>query len=106
MKINYVLFAYLFIFLSSFYILKKYRYRAFSAFIISVLLAQLVLNILYPPTADNLSTNIDSGTSLYFFLQVSGLVLFVIYGIIISINDIIPDEYETRERMFAPKVKY
>ena len=104
MNLNIVLFVYLAVFLISYSTLKFFRYNSFSAFIIAVLGAQIVLTIIYPPTNDNLTTTVDSATSLYFFLQIMGVVLFSIYGVSMALSDYSEDPKQFRERLFAPRV--
>lgn len=83
-------------------LLKLASYRTFSAFLLATLMAQITLNILYPPTNDNLSTDIDSSTTLYFFVQIFGIIIFVIYALMMALSDYEESESKKMKRRFAP----
>lgn len=89
MDLHIALIIYFLTLFALFFILTTNRYREFSAFIISVVFSQIVLNVIYPPTNDALD-DIDSGTSIYFLVQVGGLVLFIVYAITMAIYDRYP----------------
>lgn len=79
--------------------------RSFSSLLIAVVISQVTLNIIYPPTTENLNKKINSWTSLYFFLQIGGLGIILAYTIIMAITDQEETAKSRRRKLFAPRIK-
>lgn len=79
--------------------------RSFSSLLIAVVISQVILNILYPPTTENLNTKINSWTSLYFFVQIGGFIVLIAYTIIMAITDQEDSSDTRRRKLFAPRIK-
>lgn len=89
MDLHIALIIYFIVLFVFFFFLTMNRYREFSAFVISLILAQIVLNIIFPPTNDKLD-DIDSATSIYFLLQIGGFFVLLVYLITMAIYDRYP----------------
>lgn len=100
MRLLTALILYFITFAGTMIVLKKMEYHSFSAFVLSMILSQIVLNIAYPPTNGELS-NITSQTSLYFLLQFLGPIIVVVYVLIVALNDY---EIDKRDEMNIPRI--
>jgi hypothetical protein len=102
MNLQIALTFYFIVLIFVFLILRFIYYKAFSAFLISVIASQVVLTILYPPTSEHLSTKLDSSTTLYFVIQVLGLVIFIVYTLITVLGDYEESHQTAMKKRFLP----
>ena len=87
MDLNYVLIIYIILLIFLTFGFCKYGLRLFSAFILSVIICWIVLNILMPPNEINEEETTASLYSLYFLIQFLSFILILIYTIIATSTD-------------------
>ena len=97
-----VLFFIFFVFL--FFVLKRKRYRAFSAFFLTLLASTIFLIIIYPPTSDEISDKVNSKISLYFFILISSVFVFIVYALTMALNDYDDDPIEEKDKIFSKRI--
>jgi len=77
---------------STLFFYKVLRKHFFASFVISLIMAMIVLIGIYPPSQGSLE-NMNSSTSIYFLILFGSFLLFFIYGIMSAVNDIQPNNY-------------
>ena len=86
MELGIALLIYLAVLVSVTFFLLYINYTIFSAFILSLIVSLIVLNIVFPITRNELD-DINSLTSLYIFIQIFTLVVFFVYAFITTVSD-------------------
>lgn len=87
MNIELSLFSSFLFFILFYMFLRLNRYKHFSSFYLSYMISLFILNVLYPPTSEDLN-DINSWTSLYVFFQALGILLLFIYSFSMALNDL------------------
>jgi len=87
MEIEFSLLIYFIIIITLFISLKKLNYTTFSAFFIAVVFSVISLLILHPVNSEDLD-NINSENSLYFTILGFSGIIFILYSMIMAINDV------------------
>lgn len=87
MELGSALIVYLVITIALVILLIRLRIRTYSAIAIGLLVGQVLLNFLAPPTTVSPFSESDSVTALYFLVQIATPVFLIVYILIMGIND-------------------
>lgn len=86
MKLGTALLSYLGIIVGSYIILLYFNYTFFSAFMLSLIVGLIYINIAFPITRNELD-DINSNTVLYIFIQIFTVIIFIIYAFLTTVKD-------------------
>jgi len=86
MDLETALLSYLGIIVGSYIILLYFNYTFFSAFMLSLIIGLIYINIVFPVTRNELD-DINSNTVLYIFIQIFTVVVFAIYVFLTTVGD-------------------
>lgn len=87
MELGNALIVYLIVTIALVIVLIRLRIRTFSAIAIGLLIGQIILNFLAPPTTVSPFCESNSVTALYFLVQIATPVFLVVYILIMGVND-------------------
>lgn len=87
MELGSVLIIYLIITIALVILFIRLRIRTYSAITLGLLVGQVILNFLAPPTNVSPFSESNSVTALYFLVQIATPVYLIVYILIMAIND-------------------
>lgn len=87
MELRNALLIYVIIFIVGVFVFLKLRIYPISSIILSLLICQIILNILLPPNSLNLLNDNDSGVIVYFIIQIGTPIILLMYIILRAWND-------------------
>lgn len=87
MDLSTALIIYLILTIAMVVILIRLKIRIYSSIAISLLIGQIILNFLAPPTNISPFCESNSNTALYFLIQIATPVFLIVYILIMGIND-------------------
>lgn len=86
MELGTALLSYLGIIVGSYIILLYFNYTFFAAFMLTLIIGLIYINIVFPITKNELD-DVNSKTSLYIFIHIFTILVFIIYAFMTTIGE-------------------
>ena len=86
MKLGTALLSYLGVIVGSYIILLYFNYTFFAAFVLTLIIGLIYINIVFPMTRNELD-DVNSSTVLYIFIQIFTVIVFIIYALLTTIGE-------------------